>query len=303
MNATTRCPTQRVPRQWKPHIPERFRRAVTLHVVRTLAEGTGPLLLGISGPPGIGKSFGVKTILHDLGVKPILVSSGRLEDAEAGAPARLIRQSYLFASRLVAGTTGTRPAAGMGVGAPPQPAVVLFEDVDTGLGDWGETSYTVNRQTAIAELMALADRPGLFGTRQVRPVPVLLTGNAFSKLYGPLIRPGRMELLEWILDEEERFEVLLGLFPELELDEVAELSATFPQASIAFFGDLRRRCCDAAWLGKIDRLTGREAVRLAAAGMWSHDSSTSVTFAQLLKAGQDMRRTMNPTDHLSEDRR
>ena len=47
----------------------------------------------------------------------------------------------------------------MGGAHKPKPAAVHFEDMDTGLGDWGETSYTVNRQTAIAELMALADRP------------------------------------------------------------------------------------------------------------------------------------------------
>jgi SpoVK/Ycf46/Vps4 family AAA+-type ATPase len=110
------------------YIPERFWRAVVLHIAKNhMVSGRihSPLILGIHGPSGEGKTFQCEHILQEIGVKSFLISGGQLESHEAGEPARLVRTTYLRAGQSVA-----KRECDM--------AVVLINDIDTGLGSWGE---------------------------------------------------------------------------------------------------------------------------------------------------------------------
>lgn len=221
----------------------RFKRAVVLHVIKNLLTQTSehfPLLLGIHGPSGYGKTYQCEAVLQEIGAKPFLISGGQLESSSAGEPAQLVRRAYLEAGRCLQ----HQEAPG---------AVVLINDIDTGLGNWGDmVQYTINRQTVFGELMHLVDYPTLVEGKTTIRVPIIITGNDFTKLYEPLVRPGRMSGFEWSPTQEEKIEIVSGIYPELGMstkDLVVELDAEasrnqFEPLSIAFFSHLRAAIID-----------------------------------------------------------
>jgi hypothetical protein len=141
-----------------------------------------PLILGIHGPSGDGKTFQCEQILKEIGAKSFLISGGQLESSDAGKPAELIRMTYLRAGKTI--ETGN-------IG------VMIINDIDTGLGDWGMVQYTINRQTVFGELMHLVDYPNVVQGQNCNRVPIIITGNDFTKLYPPLVRAGRMLAFEF----------------------------------------------------------------------------------------------------------
>lgn len=51
-----------------------------------------PLVLGIWGGKGQGKSFQLELAFKKMGVEPIIMSAGEMEDVTAGMPGMLIRE-------------------------------------------------------------------------------------------------------------------------------------------------------------------------------------------------------------------
>lgn len=190
-----------------------FERTVILHLARNSMSNlpvSAPLMLGIQGPPGEGKTFQCEKILSRLGVESFLISGGQLESFEAGRPAELIRSTYL--------------RAGLTLGNGRQLVAMVLNDIDTSIGDWGElVQYTVNRQAVVGELMHLADYPTVINGKKTRRVPIIFTGNDFTKLYGPLIRLGRMKIFTWMPSFDEKLPVVANMMPHLKLSEVREL--------------------------------------------------------------------------------
>ncbi|TQD82862.1 hypothetical protein C1H46_031574 [Malus baccata] len=60
-----------------------------------------PLILGIWGGKGQGKSFQTELIFQAMGVEPVIMSAGELESERAGEPGKLIRERYRTASQVV----------------------------------------------------------------------------------------------------------------------------------------------------------------------------------------------------------
>ncbi|KAL7179794.1 hypothetical protein ACSBR1_043072 [Camellia fascicularis] len=60
-----------------------------------------PLILGIWGGKGQGKSFQTELIFQALGMEPVIMSAGELESERAGEPGKLIRERYRTASQVV----------------------------------------------------------------------------------------------------------------------------------------------------------------------------------------------------------
>eukprot|EP00250_Pteridium_aquilinum_P016534 c23146_g1_i1 orf=367-1710(+) len=208
-----------------------------------------PLILGIWGGKGQGKSFQCELVLSKLGINPIMMSAGELESGNAGEPAKLIRQRY-------------REAADM-IQKKGKMCCLFINDLDAGAGRMGGTTqYTVNNQMVNATLMNIADNPtnvqlpGVYNKEVIPRVPIIATGNDFSTLYAPLIRDGRMEKFYWAPTREDRIGVCKGIFraDNVRADEIAKLVDTFPGQSIDFFGALRARVYDDAvrkWVGEI----------------------------------------------------
>jgi ATPases of the AAA+ class len=208
-------------------IPTRFRRAIVLHLVKNYLYQDAyrtPLLLGIHGPSGEGKTFQCEQLLRELNVKLFLLSGGQFESPDAGQPARLVRTTYLNAGRAM--EKGECDLA-----------VVMINDIDTGLGHWGEmVQYTTNRQSVFGELMHLVDYPTDVEGRITKRVPIIITANDLSKLYEPLVRAGRMTAVNWTPTIEEKISMVAGIFPELSIQECASLVASleaFAQKSSA----------------------------------------------------------------------
>lgn len=211
-----------------PHafaIPERFAHAVDQHLVFNFAGVEAwPLVLGIFGRPGDGKSFQLRKHLERRGVLPISINAADLESDRAGTPGKLVLDTYADA--------GHRISEG-------SPAALVVDDFDTTVGEWAQSTTTVNHQQVLAQLMHLADSPTLAGDRRLRRVPVVLTGNDLSKVYPPLRRPGRMRAFPWLPTNAERLEIVMGILGSmLGREELDALLGELPEAPIAFFSDL-----------------------------------------------------------------
>lgn len=86
---------------------------MAVHYARNLLAGRGavpgqvPLVLGVWGPKGAGKSFSLELCLKRMGVAPVTLSAGELEDEWAGEPGRRLRERYSFAgARVPVGAAG-----------------------------------------------------------------------------------------------------------------------------------------------------------------------------------------------------
>ncbi|CAO1940241.1 unnamed protein product [Urochloa humidicola] len=204
----------------------------------TLPNIKVPLILGIWGGKGQGKSFQCELVFAKMGITPIMMSAGELESGNAGEPAKLIRQRYREAADII---------------RKGKMCCLFINDLDAGAGRMGGTTqYTVNNQMVNATLMNIADNPtnvqlpGMYNKEENPRVPIVVTGNDFSTLYAPLIRDGRMEKFYWAPTREDRIGVCKGIFrtdgvPE---EDVVKLVDTFPGQSIDFFGALRARVYD-----------------------------------------------------------
>lgn len=186
-------------------VPLRFQREVMLHVLKNtqsnlLVDGTSTIL-GIFGPPGEGKTVMCRQVLEDMGVTIEKMSVSEFEHRDAGVPVERLRNLYYSARDKILSDKNAM-------------AALIIDDADTAFGNWGEmTQYTVNTQILIGELMQLAN------DEKERKVPIIITGNDFSKIYAPLRRCGRMLSFYWNPTKEERIDSVKMIFPWLSLDE------------------------------------------------------------------------------------
>lgn len=209
----------------QPVIPERFTRAVDEHLVfNLLGVEHWPLILGVFGRPGDGKSFQIRTHLEQRGVLTVSINAADLESDRAGTPGKLVLGMYKDAGDRIDEQA---------------PAAVIVDDFDTTVGEWENSTTTVNHQQVLAQLMHLADSPTEAAGRPLRRVPVFITGNDLSKIYPPLRRPGRMRAFPWQLTDDEREQIVAGILGGLlKPADVPGLLAKVPDAPIAFFSDL-----------------------------------------------------------------
>jgi hypothetical protein len=223
------------------YISPSFYNKMVLHITKnflSIPRIKVPLILGIWGGKGQGKTFQSDLVYRKMGINPIVMSAGELESGNAGEPAKLVRQRYREASDII--KKGTMCS-------------LFINDLDAGAGRMGAgTQYTVNNQMVNATLMNIADNPtnvqlpGVYKKEEIPRVPIVATGNDFSTLYAPLIRDGRMEKFYWNPTREDRIGICAGIFKDdpLSRDDVAVLVDTFPGQSIDFFGSLRSRIYD-----------------------------------------------------------
>lgn len=90
--------------------PDRFLDRVAVHVAKNALSDRGslrgrvPLVMGVWGHKGAGKTFNLELCCRVLGVAPVIMSAGEMEDEWAGAPGKRLRDRYLFAARHAAST-------------------------------------------------------------------------------------------------------------------------------------------------------------------------------------------------------
>jgi len=224
------------------YIAPSFRDKLAVHITKNYLELEGvrvPLILGIHGRKGEGKSFQCELVFEQMGIGIIHISGGELESPDAGDPARLIRLRYREAAEMIK-VQGKMCA-------------LMINDLDAGVGRFDSTTqYTVNTQLVSATLMNIADHPtdvqlpGSYDANPLHRVPIIVTGNDFSTLYAPLIREGRMEKYYWEPSREERIGIVGGIFAAdgLPRRDIEQLVDQFPDQAIDFFSALRSRIYD-----------------------------------------------------------
>ncbi|MGB7412657.1 MAG: AAA family ATPase [Thermosynechococcaceae cyanobacterium] len=270
------------------YISPRFLDKLAVHITKNFMDLPGvkvPLILGIHGRKGEGKSFQCELVFEKMGIIPVRMSAGELESPDAGDPVRLIRMRYREAAELI------RVRGKM--------CVLLINDLDAGAGRVDRmTQYTVNTQLVNGTLMNIADNPtdvqlpGSYETEPIHRVPIIATGNDFSTLYAPLVRDGRMEKFYWQPSLEDRIGVVSGIFePDgLSATDVERLVEAFPQQSLDFFGALRsqlynkqvREFINKVGLGQVStHLVNNPGLRL-------QFDKNQVGLAQLIEIGENL---------------
>lgn len=224
------------------YLSPRFLDRLAVHITKNFMALPGlrvPLILGIHGRKGEGKSFQCELVFEQMGIEPVRMSAGELESPDAGDPVRLIRMRYREAAELI------KVRGKM--------CVLLINDLDAGAGRMDQTTqYTVNTQLVNGTLMNIADNPtdvqlpGSYDTQPIQRVPILVTGNDFSTLYAPLVRDGRMDKFYWQPNPEDRLGIVQGIFEpdRLSVSVVEQLVNHFADQAIDFFGALRSRVYD-----------------------------------------------------------
>ncbi|KAK9814001.1 hypothetical protein WJX73_008754 [Symbiochloris irregularis] len=224
-----------------------FLEAVAMHMVKNfLVDNAGfdkqvrvPLIMGIWGAKGQGKSFQCELAFKKLGVEAVIMSAGELEDEWAGRPGKLIRERYRRAAEMAR--------------ARGRLTCLLINDIDAGVGHFDNTQLTVNNQMVTSTLMALADNPNTVSTGNawiedyhINRVPIIVTGNDLSRLFAPLIRDGRMTKFHWQPTRADLVGIVHQMFKDDGLSEgdVGILLDTFGQQPLDFFGALRAALYD-----------------------------------------------------------
>lgn len=224
------------------NVSHRFLDKLAVHISKNFLNIPGvrpPLILGIHGRKGEGKTFQCQLVFEKMGFEPVAISAGELESPDAGDPSRLIRLRYREASEQIK-VRGEMCA-------------LFINDLDAGAGRFDSgTQYTVNTQMVNATLMNIADNPtnvqlpGSYDETPLKRVPIIVTGNDFSTLYAPLIRDGRMEKFFWEPNREERIDIVAGIFESNQLSprDIEVLIDEFSNQAIDFFSALRGRLYD-----------------------------------------------------------
>ena len=224
------------------YISPNFLDKLAVHITKNFLELPGvrvPLILGIHGRKGEGKSFQCELVFERMGIEVIHMSAGELESPDAGDPGRLVRLRYREASEL------SKVRGKM--------CVLMINDLDAGAGRFDRgTQYTVNTQLVNGTLMNIADNPtdvqlpGSYDSTPLQRIPIIVTGNDFSTLYAPLIRDGRMEKFFWEPNRDDKVGIVSGIFaPDgLPKSDIEKLVDTYINQPIDFFSALRSRIYD-----------------------------------------------------------
>nr|KJB57050.1 hypothetical protein B456_009G149200 [Gossypium raimondii] len=212
-----------------------------------------PLILGVWGGKGQGKTFQTELIFQAMGIEPVIMSAGELESDRAGEPGKLIRERYRTASQVVQNQG--------------KMSCLMINDIDAGLGRFGNTQMTVNNQIVVGTLMNLSDNPTRVSIGQdwresdiTNRVPIIVTGNDFSTIYAPLIRDGRMEKFYWQPTKEDIVNIVHRMYEkdDISKDEVVTIVETFPNQALDFYGALRSRTYDRSISKWIEDIGGIE---------------------------------------------
>ncbi|XP_039116599.1 ribulose bisphosphate carboxylase/oxygenase activase, chloroplastic isoform X2 [Dioscorea cayenensis subsp. rotundata] len=209
------------------YIAPLFLDKVACHIVKNyiahLLDIKVPLILGVWGGKGQGKTFQTELIFRAMDIEPVIMSAGELESERAGEPGRLIRERYRTASQVIQNQG--------------KMSCLMINDIDAGLGRFGNTQMTVNNQIVVGTLMNLSDNPTRVSIGQkwrefdvTHRVPIIVTGNDFSTLYAPLIREGRMEKFYWQPDREDIVNIVHKMYAKdgISKEEVETVVDAFP---------------------------------------------------------------------------
>lgn len=194
-----------------PFIPLKFRNEILAHIIGVFSSKSNefPLILGIFGDPGEGKTYMCEQLLLNFHIKRHDFSVSEFEDESSGVPVKKLRKQYdkVVENYTLHSTYG----------------VLMINDIDSAIGNWGDMhQYTVNTQHIVGELMQISDPHG----DQKRRIPIIITGNNLSTIYAPLKRSGRITRFYWKPEEKDLIEILGAKYGGLPQSDISKLIST-----------------------------------------------------------------------------
>jgi ATPase family associated with various cellular activities (AAA) len=206
---------------------ERFFHKVHVHLANCYGDAPRwPIILGIFGRSGDGKSIQLSAALDRCSVEVIRLNAADLESGLAGEPGKHIARTYATASMAITKSI---------------PTALVVDDVDTTVGEWEMNTGTVNHQQVLAELMHLADQPVDKVRNYPHRVPIFVTGNNLARLYPPLRRHGRMNTFAWRPEPQEVRIVAEGILaPVTDTQTLDSLVHEFSNEPLSFFAQIRQ---------------------------------------------------------------
>merc|ERR1712032_647144 len=201
------------------YLSPKYSQRLSLHIVKNYIDLQllrCPLILGIWGGKGQGKTFQAELGFKRMKICTIVMSAGELESGNAGEPAKMIRERYRQGSSMV---------------KKGKLSCLFINDIDAGAGRMdGTTQYTVNNQLVNATLMNISDCPD----------------NDFSTLYSPLIRDGRMDKYYWRPSRDDLVGICEALYSRngMPRQAIETFVDSFPEQSVDFFCSVRSRIYD-----------------------------------------------------------
>lgn len=226
-------------------IPVRFAETIAAHLVMNVICPPGidvPLVLGIHGPMGEGKTAMCHAVLERMGVLPVPIFADKFESVDAGEPAQEVLARYLRAATINADIAEGRhvPLASRN-GAAAALAALSVDDLDQRIGSNPEVDVQQTQNTSLinAALMELADNPEIVDGVKVHRTPIIVTANHLDWIYQPVVRPGRMTAFHWTPTLDERVEMVSGIYPELAESDVAAIVNDHPALAITSFAAAR----------------------------------------------------------------
>jgi ATP-dependent 26S proteasome regulatory subunit len=227
------------------YIPDDFRDVILLHIAKNYMSNVRPaLILAIQGPPGEGKSFQVREVCAELAVSLISLSGSELAGPYEGEANSPLQKSYLQASAL------SKQHHIM--------TTLLIDDFDLSVASRFEnTQNTVNTQLLSGFLMNLADDPHSCAGQETSRVPIILTGNDFGALHGPLRRHGRMDFFNWRPNREQKEAIVASIFRDIvksgEFEDLRQLVSRYRTQPVSFFAAVKEDLLNGAILNIVKR--------------------------------------------------
>jgi len=195
------------------YIPPSFARKILLHLAKNYHKSfssAAELILAITGPFGVGKSVMVVEVCRRLGIKIFRLSVTELSSEWEGQPAKTVAQRYYQASQ-------AQSEEGV-------PCCLIIDDVDLAIGNFSEfSSGTKNTQHLINVIMEIADNPTQVCGHETTRVPVIVTANDLSKVYGAVTRPRRMRAWAYQPTSKETFETGCRIIGDVLTDDQLEM--------------------------------------------------------------------------------
>ena len=212
------------------YVPPAFARTVLLHLAMNYdsqVRGMAPLMMAIVGPFGSGKTATLRETLARLDVHCEVLRAFEFEDRWANVPVERILRAY--------GKAAERQMIDR------QPAAVVVDDIDVAIGFFEQCATgTTNTQHCIAAFMQLADDPTQVNGKHTDRVPVFVTCNDLTKLYGALRRPGRMRVFVWDPSGDDRSAIARHLLQtRITAKQLAWLLVETPSWTVAHFAQLK----------------------------------------------------------------
>lgn len=202
-----------------------FERNILTHIVSLYLPDNhyfqAPMFLAIEGRAGEGKTTQTIATCSQHGIYIIYISASELSGAHEKDSINVMKEIYYAAINL---KKKGRIVA------------ILIDDFHMGNATTDENiKRTINSNLLTGYLMNLAEN-----NKNIK-IPIILTGNDFSKIYVPLLRSGRADKFKWNPEYAEKKEIvktIFNRFANISEHEFNELFDKYSNNSVADFYQL-----------------------------------------------------------------